>query len=333
MTAAIIERDLSRSLAATLCCLLVPVHIASQVSSVLRDRLVSRDCRVKSRYKFRVLLFPVFGALAACGGGDGGGSRQRRAAAVAVAAATAGKPGFSCLLRTFDAMCAAPRPAPADRRGTATDENNWLRSWTNELYLWYGEVTDRDPASIHHRLFPPAEDQRHHGVGPAQGQVPFHLRHRRVAGAVAGRDVGRLRRGVRNPRAHAAAPYRGGLHRSRLAGRRASLLRGDEILQVDGEDAVNGNTQAVVDTLNAGLFPDNTGETHTFMVRSTAGAHAHGDDHLRQHRARSGADRHDRSTPPSGPVGYIQFNDHIATAERRSRTPSTTCSTTRTSPT
>ena len=32
MTATIIERDLSRSSVATLCCLLVPVHIASQVS-------------------------------------------------------------------------------------------------------------------------------------------------------------------------------------------------------------------------------------------------------------------------------------------------------------
>jgi hypothetical protein len=26
-------------------------------------------------------------------------------------------------------------------------ENNFLRSWTNELYLWYREVPDLDPAS------------------------------------------------------------------------------------------------------------------------------------------------------------------------------------------
>ena len=26
-------------------------------------------------------------------------------------------------------------------------ENNWLRSWTNDLYLWYNEVTDVDPSS------------------------------------------------------------------------------------------------------------------------------------------------------------------------------------------
>ena len=25
-------------------------------------------------------------------------------------------------------------------------ENNWLRSWSNDLYLWYTEIADRDPA-------------------------------------------------------------------------------------------------------------------------------------------------------------------------------------------
>ena len=33
-------------------------------------------------------------------------------------------------------------------RGTATDENNFLRSLSNDLYLWYSEIVDRDP-SLH----------------------------------------------------------------------------------------------------------------------------------------------------------------------------------------
>jgi len=45
-------------------------------------------------------------------------------------------------------MCATPRPGTADRQGTVTDQNNWLRSWTNEYYLWYREVIDRDPAQF-----------------------------------------------------------------------------------------------------------------------------------------------------------------------------------------
>ena len=76
------------------------------------------------------------------------------AAAVAVAvadlvrrsAATPGGQAYSSPRTNYDAMCVNPRPGTADRSGTRTDENNWLRSWTNELYLWYGEVTDRDPS-------------------------------------------------------------------------------------------------------------------------------------------------------------------------------------------
>jgi len=37
--------------------------------------------------------------------------------------------------------------ADRDRQGTATDEKSWLRSWTDELYLWYREVPSSDPAA------------------------------------------------------------------------------------------------------------------------------------------------------------------------------------------
>ena len=32
--------------------------------------------------------------------------------------------------------------------GTYKDENNWLRSWSHETYLWYNELPDIDPALI-----------------------------------------------------------------------------------------------------------------------------------------------------------------------------------------
>src|SRR5689334_14834468 len=94
---------------------------------------------VKSHSKFSVLLFPVFGALASCGGGSGpnpngnlppgsGGSNTWTQGVY--------KPSTQ-----FDSLCVSPRAGTSDRQGTVTDQNNWLRSWTNELYLWYGEVT------------------------------------------------------------------------------------------------------------------------------------------------------------------------------------------------
>src|SRR5258708_12694997 len=57
---------------------------------------------------------------------------------------------------TFAASCVTPRtgndplsgkPYP-DRQGKLLDELNWLRSWTNDLYLWYSEVPDQNPATF-----------------------------------------------------------------------------------------------------------------------------------------------------------------------------------------
>ncbi|WP_377517322.1 hypothetical protein [Microbulbifer taiwanensis] len=55
----------------------------------------------------------------------------------------------------FANRCESPRSGidPAtdapykDIRGTALDERNWLRSWSNDFYLWYDEIADRDPAN------------------------------------------------------------------------------------------------------------------------------------------------------------------------------------------
>ena len=69
-----------------------------------------------------------------------------------------------------------------------------------------------------------------------------------------------------------------------------------------------------VDALNAGLFPDNAGQSHTFVVESTAGAQ----------RTVTITPAFIATDPvpdwtvfntPTGDVGYILFNDHIATAE------------------
>ena len=98
---------------------------------------------MKSHYKFRALLFPVFGALASCGGGGGGMTSSGGGGG---GSGSGWQSGVFLPSSTYDALCAAPRAGTSDRRGSVTDQNNWLRSWTHELYLWYGEVTDRDPS-------------------------------------------------------------------------------------------------------------------------------------------------------------------------------------------
>ncbi len=88
----------------------------------------------------------VLGAclLSACGGGGGGGSTGP----------VGWQSGVFQPSTAYTAKCVTPRTGidPGtnmvfpDRAGTLLDENNWLRSWTNELYLWYSEVVDQNPA-------------------------------------------------------------------------------------------------------------------------------------------------------------------------------------------
>ncbi len=86
-------------------------------------------------------------ALSACGGGGGpGGSTTPPAGWTA---------GVFQPSSHFAAQCQNPRSgtdpvtgnAYPDVQGSTLDENNWLRSWSNELYLWYSEIPDVGPAS------------------------------------------------------------------------------------------------------------------------------------------------------------------------------------------
>ena len=83
--------------------------------------------------------------LAACGGGDGDG----------FGGGDGWQTGVFLDASSFAAHCAAPRnsinpatgqPFP-DIQGITADENNFLRSYSNDTYLWYDEIDDRDPGA------------------------------------------------------------------------------------------------------------------------------------------------------------------------------------------
>jgi carboxyl-terminal processing protease len=262
---------------------------------------------MRTEATFRVWLLPLFGVLASCGGGGGDSGTP-------FAASSTWQPNVFQPSGNFDGMCANPRPGTQDRPGTRADENNWLRSWTNELYLWYGEVTDRDPAQ--YSTVDYFELMKTSQLTPSgQAKDKFHFTYDTAVwqalsqgGVQAGYGVEFELLASRPPRRIVVAYTEPNTTAANL------LFRGDEILQVDGADAINGNTQAIVDTLNNGLFPDAVGESHSFLVRDIAGA--------TRTVTMSSATITKVPVPisttlstASGPVGYLQFNDHIATAE------------------
>jgi C-terminal processing protease CtpA/Prc len=270
-----------------------------------------------------IRAIPV-GALAAllgsCGGGGGGGG-----GGPPIGGGSGFTPGVFAASTTFEARCAAPRsgsdpqgrPWP-DRLGTSLDEKNWLRSWTHELYLWYREVQDRDPAPFAvHDYF----DQLTTTATTPSGQPKdrFHFLvptnewlQQSQSGVTAGYGAQWAILSTTPPRELRVAYIEPGATSPAAA---VGLARGARVLAIDGIDLVNATADADIDRLNDALFPSGTGQSHSFTVQDIGGG---------PQRAVSMTSANVTSTPVqnvrtiatgSGPVGYLLFNDHIATSE------------------
>ena len=268
----------------------------------------------------RLLLLAALAALSACGGGGGGGSGGGGGGAASASGWTA---GAFAPAASFAAQCAAPRsgidPSTgrpfADVQGSTLSENNWLRSWTHDLYLWYDEVADRDPAlSTTPAYFDLLKTTATTASGNPKDRFHFTIDTSTwlgfsQSGVSAGYGAEWAVVALIPPRRVVVAYTE---PNSPAAG--AHLARGFEVMFVDGVDLVNDNSQSGIATLNAGLFPAASGETHTLTVRDLTGSS----------RTVTMQSANVTSTPvqnvatiatSSGPVGYLLFNDHIATAE------------------
>ena len=224
----------------------------------------------------------------------------------------------------FDNLCANPRqPDPQsgdtflDMAGASVDENNWLRSWSNDTYLWYDEIVDRDPGLYatpeYFRLLKTtqktpsgADKDRFHFTYPTEEWIALSQSGVSVG---YGAYITLLRR---SPPREAVVAYTEPHSPADAAG----LARGTRILEIDGVDLVNGGTQADVDVLNAGLFPSAEGESHEFVVQDL-GATQTRTVTMQAVPVTSDPVQHVTVLDTdSGPVGYLLFNDFIATAER-----------------
>ncbi len=230
-------------------------------------------------------LFSLSLTLAACGGGGGGGS---------VAAPPPPSPppppppssgwqqGVFQPASTFANQCSAPRsgtdPATGgaypDVQGTILDENNFLRSWSDNTYLWYDEITDQDPGDFNDPLVYFDQLKTFATTSSGAPKDKFHFTYDSLewynlsqSGVSAGYGAEWALLSTTPPREIVVA-YTEPNSPATEAG--TDLARGATVLEIDGFD-INTNTQAGVDALNAGLFPSTLGETHDFTVRDLDG--------------------------------------------------------------
>jgi hypothetical protein len=87
------------------------------------------------------------------------------------------------------------------------------------------------------------------------------------------------------------------------------------VVFIDGVDYVNDNTQAGVDAINAAFFPSDAGETHTFTIRDLGAVNTRQVTMTSAIVTSAPVQNTNVIDTPTGRVGYLLFNDHIATAE------------------
>ena len=205
-----------------------------------------------------------------------------------------------------------------DRAGSFEDENNWLRANSNDLYLWYDEIDDVDPENY-------ADDAE--GVADyfrlmktfattASGAAKdrFHFSYDSLvwkqlsqAGVSAGYGAKWVVKSATRPR-----QIQVGFIEPNSPARFANLARGAEIITADGVDVVNGTD---ADALNAAFYPEAAGETHTFEVRDLGSSTVRTVSMTSASITKDPVQNVQVLSTDSGLVGYLTFNDHIATAE------------------
>jgi C-terminal processing protease CtpA/Prc len=270
----------------------------------------------------RILLPFAAATIAACGGGgSGAGSPPPPVSTTWVQGQFAPEVNFA-------AMCVTPRtgidpgtqqPYP-DVQGTLLDELNWLRSWNNDLYLWFDEVTDQNPANF-------TTDAAYFSVLMTTETTPsgkpkdqFHYTYPTSvweqlseSGVQAGYGANFVIVAATPPREVVVAYTEPG---SPAATPPASLARGAQLLTIDGVDLVNANDQASVNILNAGLSPQTVGESHTFSVLDEGASAPRTITMVSANVTSTPVQNVHTITAPNGNlVGYMLFNDHLATAE------------------
>lgn len=272
--------------------------------------------------------FPGIGLLAiltltACGGGGGGSA----AAPTPPGNPSGFQPGVFLDADTYYAKCRVPRsgvnPATGqaypDVAGTTTDENNFLRSYSNDTYLWYNEITDRDPSLTNDPLTYFDFLVTTATTPSGQPKDKFHFTYDTdewfqlsQSGVSAGYGAQWAILSGTPPRQIVIAYTEPNSPATNLA---QPLARGATVLSVDGVD-INVNTQAGVDTLNAGLFPSASGEQHTFVVRDLGASATRSVTMTSANITSAPVQNTQVLSTPNGNIGYIVFNDHIATAEQ-----------------
>ena len=276
---------------------------------------------------FSVIVVVCLAAgLSACGGGGGGLSTGSSGGSGSSGSGgsggtTAWTPGLYQPSSRFADKCASPRTGTSDVQGAAVDENNFLRSWTNELYLWYSEVTDVNPALYTTPDYFVTQKTMETTASGTQ-KDRFHFTYATsvwdsLSQAGVSLGYGALFMVNNNsPRtvtfSYVQAATQAQPSSPALA---AGIVRGAAVQSIDNV-SIQANDAPSLAILNAALNPVTQGETHTFVILDKGASVARTVTLQAVSFTESPVPLVTTVPVNNTQVGYILFNDHIATSEQ-----------------
>lgn len=268
-------------------------------------------------------LLVAWAGLSGCGGGGGGGSSTD-----ASGGTTPTGPTSSAAVAQ---QCSANNPYRGDATATTTlgslsSEKRWLRAYLDEVYLWYAEIPSVDASLAAYssdtstgfytsidNYFEALKTPALSTSGRRKDQFSFTYPTRAWAdlsqsGVSAGYGIewslasSTPPRGIRIAYVEPNSPAA-----------QAGLQRGDTLVSVDAVGADDG-TAAGVAVLNDALFPDTLGAPHSFVFSRSASTLP--TVTLTSANVTKQPVLTSQVLNVAGrTVGYMVFNDHIATAE------------------
>ncbi|MET3130450.1 carboxyl-terminal processing protease [Oxalobacteraceae bacterium GrIS 1.11] len=275
------------------------------------------------------------------------------AAAPATTATSAGAgAGYTAPLQLASAsvahQCVAPRPSGmidpytqqpyGDVQGSLTAEKQWIRAFVNETYLWYQDVVDLDPAlfipgatvaytepsnnserkmalssnfDAVNAYFNSQRSMQTTNSGKPKDQ--FHFTYRTDEWQALSNSGNSVGFGMQVALVSSAPPRKAVVAYTEPGSPASTgnVARGAQLISVNGVAIADGDPAP----LNEALFAPIAGKQYNFQVLDQGSA-APRNVTLSAGNVTSTPVQNAGTLPaPYGNVGYIQFNDHIATAE------------------
>jgi carboxyl-terminal processing protease len=212
-----------------------------------------------------------------------------------------------------------------------TTQKDWIRSYMDQAYLWYNEIPPVDANGANFVL--PLTQVNGLGVPASLDNYFNALRTPNTTASGARRDQFSFTYSTTewNKLSQSGVEFGYGIQWAAIASTpprkyivaftepnspagNNNVLRGAEIVSVDGEDFVNGSN---VDVLNAGLFPSSAGKQTAFVLRDVGAATTRTVTLTSGDITKTPVQNVKTVDTATGKVGYLTFNDHIATSEQQ----------------